>query len=254
MEVHHHPHVEKKSFKEYFLEFVMIFLAVTLGFFAESYREHLANKETEKQSIESLVSCLASDTTQLEHVIKANIKVVSHLDSLVRMRNADLSITENKRKFLTHAVVGFSEDWYFNTNDAALQQLKSSGTLRLIHKQNVVDSIYKYELLNKTIVAQQTDSYWLFHDAFVDFKKAFDLFFYNDTSVMKYSFGYENSDVQFKNIDAISINRDKEKINILFGDAATMAGPQVAYIHFMQDQLAYGKSLIDFLKKEYNLE
>ena len=31
MEVHHHPHVEKKNFKEYFLEFLMIFLAVTLG-------------------------------------------------------------------------------------------------------------------------------------------------------------------------------------------------------------------------------
>jgi hypothetical protein len=30
MEVHHHPHVEKKNFKEYFLEFIMIFLAVTL--------------------------------------------------------------------------------------------------------------------------------------------------------------------------------------------------------------------------------
>lgn len=39
MEVHHHPHVEKKNFKEYFLEFLMIFLAVTLGFFAESLRE-----------------------------------------------------------------------------------------------------------------------------------------------------------------------------------------------------------------------
>ena len=29
MEVHHHPKVEKKNFKEYFLEFIMIFLAVT---------------------------------------------------------------------------------------------------------------------------------------------------------------------------------------------------------------------------------
>jgi hypothetical protein len=28
MEVHHHPKVEKKNFKEYFLEFIMIFLAV----------------------------------------------------------------------------------------------------------------------------------------------------------------------------------------------------------------------------------
>jgi hypothetical protein len=34
MDVHHHPdlHHKKKNFKEYFLEFLMIFLAVTLGF------------------------------------------------------------------------------------------------------------------------------------------------------------------------------------------------------------------------------
>jgi hypothetical protein len=31
MEVHHHPHVGKKNFKEYLLEGLMIFLAVTLA-------------------------------------------------------------------------------------------------------------------------------------------------------------------------------------------------------------------------------
>ena len=51
MEVHHHPdlHHKKKKFKEYFLEFLMIFLAVTMGFFAESLTEHLGNKEKEKK-------------------------------------------------------------------------------------------------------------------------------------------------------------------------------------------------------------
>ena len=43
MEVHHHPHVEKKGFKEYFLEFLMIFLAVTMAFIGENMREHLSH-------------------------------------------------------------------------------------------------------------------------------------------------------------------------------------------------------------------
>jgi len=42
MEVHRHPDVEKKRFKEYFLEFLMIFLAVTLGFFAENKSSNIA--------------------------------------------------------------------------------------------------------------------------------------------------------------------------------------------------------------------
>jgi hypothetical protein len=42
MEVHHHPEVDKKGFKEYLLEGLMIFLAVTMGFFAENLRESIS--------------------------------------------------------------------------------------------------------------------------------------------------------------------------------------------------------------------
>src|SRR6516162_8745575 len=49
MEVHHHPKVEKKNFKEYFLEFLMIFLAVTMGFFAENIREKITDNNKEKE-------------------------------------------------------------------------------------------------------------------------------------------------------------------------------------------------------------
>lgn len=45
MKVHHHPNIESlpagqagKRFKEYFFEFIMIFLAVTLGFFCGEYQ------------------------------------------------------------------------------------------------------------------------------------------------------------------------------------------------------------------------
>jgi hypothetical protein len=62
MEVHHHPQIERKNFKEYFLEFLMIFLAVTMGFFAESIRERLADDSKEKQYINSMIADLKGDT------------------------------------------------------------------------------------------------------------------------------------------------------------------------------------------------
>lgn len=42
MEVHHHQHISKhaKPWKEYLLEGLMIFIAVTLGYAAENMREH----------------------------------------------------------------------------------------------------------------------------------------------------------------------------------------------------------------------
>jgi len=45
MEVHHHPEIEKKGLRDYLLEGFMIFIAVTLGFFAETIRENVTEHE-----------------------------------------------------------------------------------------------------------------------------------------------------------------------------------------------------------------
>ena len=64
MEVHHHPdlHHKKKNFKEYFLEFLMIFLAVTLGFFAENIRESISSRDKENIDIRRLSRNLTEDS------------------------------------------------------------------------------------------------------------------------------------------------------------------------------------------------
>src|SRR3954452_22127443 len=65
MEVHHHPHVEKKNFKEYLLEGLMIFLAVTMGFFAENIREHFADVRIEKEYLSTYKQQLLINKEQL---------------------------------------------------------------------------------------------------------------------------------------------------------------------------------------------
>ena len=72
MEVHHHPKVEKKNFKGYFLEFLMIFLAVTMGFLAENLRESLKNKEEVILNMESLASDLHSDVAYFDSTLARN--------------------------------------------------------------------------------------------------------------------------------------------------------------------------------------
>src|SRR4051812_10175504 len=61
MEVHHHPHIEKKTFKEYLLEGLMIFIAVTLGFFAENLREYLNDERVTTENMQSMIEDLRSD-------------------------------------------------------------------------------------------------------------------------------------------------------------------------------------------------
>lgn len=85
MEVHHHPdlHHKRKNFKEYFLEFLMIFLAVTLGFFAEGLREHLSDKRIEREYIVSFVEDLKQDTANFNLVIPASENNLKGVDSLL---------------------------------------------------------------------------------------------------------------------------------------------------------------------------
>jgi hypothetical protein len=65
MEVHHHLHIGKKNFKEYFLEFVTVFLAVTDGFLAENIRAHISEKSQAKELAKSLYKEIYSDSINI---------------------------------------------------------------------------------------------------------------------------------------------------------------------------------------------
>jgi hypothetical protein len=71
MEVHHHAHTERKKWTHYLWEFLMLFLAVTLGFFVENQREHLVEHQREKQFVQSLFNDIKADTANLDRIINA---------------------------------------------------------------------------------------------------------------------------------------------------------------------------------------
>src|SRR5665647_367231 len=88
MEVHHHPdlHHRPKKWKEYFLEFLMIFLAVTLGFFAENIRENYVEHKSAREYASLLIEDLATDTVDLNsdaHVVNLIITGGDSLGNLL---------------------------------------------------------------------------------------------------------------------------------------------------------------------------
>ena len=150
MEVHHHPNVENlpagqagKKFKEYFLEFIMIFLAVTLGFFAESLREHLADKKKEKQIIVALKKDLEKDTARLHHLINMYIPAYhSWIDSSHNEIDS-LPLKGNERR-ITRALFN-STYWEIYTPPAiSLTILKDPSTFNLIKNELVKKQILNY--------------------------------------------------------------------------------------------------------------
>ncbi len=143
MEVHHHPHVEKKNFKEYFLEFLMIFLAVTLGFFAENLREHISESEQREQYIQSLVEDLESDTTRMDDIIQFDKDKITALNSMYQCYD---TVTNNlKATSCMGILIKYSKvNRPFLINDRTITQLANAGGYRLLKKEDA-DSILAYE-------------------------------------------------------------------------------------------------------------
>ncbi len=145
MEVHHHPHVEKKGFKEYFLEFLMIFMAVTLGFFAESLREHINDNEKREQYIQSLVEDLETDTARLEDIIlfdEAKINAMKSMYACYDTVTKKIKATSCMGILIKYSKVNRS----FQPNDRTYIQLANAGGFRLLRKEDA-DSILSYETL-----------------------------------------------------------------------------------------------------------
>lgn len=153
MEVHHHPdlHHKPKKWKEYFLEFLMIFLAVSLGFIAENLRESLVNKEKEKKYMENLVRDLKEQEKSISETIKKNEDRIISLDTFVKIRNFDFSKKSNNDLFFK--LFGNAQMWdigIFKVNEVTLMQIKSTGSLNII-RPKIADLIAELDMSNQNI-------------------------------------------------------------------------------------------------------
>jgi len=128
MEVHHHPKVEKKNFKEYFLEFIMIFLAVTLGFFAENIREHISDKEKTKVFAASLYQDFKTDSVALVQLINYTNEKIRNIDSLSFFIHQSKSRISDSNLYL--CVIYLISTSPFDNLTGAYEQIKNTGSLR----------------------------------------------------------------------------------------------------------------------------
>jgi hypothetical protein len=143
MEVHHHPdlHHKPKPWKEYLLEGFMIFIAVTMGFFAESLREHIGDKEKEHKYIIGLVRDLKLDTAAASSMIIKENGLLSHMKSALQIPTGKLKDISTQDTFYLHFLHFFIYEWQFQRNDNTLVQLKNEGGFNIFHHEGVADSI-----------------------------------------------------------------------------------------------------------------
>jgi len=244
MEVHHHPelpHGEKKRFKEYVLEFLMIFLAVTMGFIAENIREHISDNSKENEYIAGMIKDLSIDTANLTFTINRNHKQLLGIDTLTGISKdklSDLKVQDSLYQYTTTYLFNENE---FKNDDVTLSQLRNSGGYRLIRHEGVADSLESYEKSIQFINEQQNYYATSVNKTIELSGSIFDLNNYRN-------FHHSPSSTP------MLISNNKDLINDFYNKCFLISVSLKGYNMMLEHQLKYSAKLISFLKQEYDVE
>lgn len=142
MEVHHHSHHPKK-WKEYITEFLMLFLAVSLGFMAENIREHQIEKQREIAYLQNVHEDLKLDLSNIDNVLNQNKSRLMLLDTFFNAIQNKTVTNEEAYYYIRNLVLRAT----FESSHVGLDQIKSAGGLRMVKNKEIVTGIQEYERL-----------------------------------------------------------------------------------------------------------
>ena len=261
MEVHHHAHHEgKKNWKSYFWEFLMLFLAVFCGFLAEYQLEHTIERERGKELAESFYNELKGDSIAIQIAI-VNRQRKDAAFNYLKKYFRDSSVTQCSKAFTINFFYAFAtySPSIFEPNDAILNQLKNSGSLRYFKNQELQEltgkiSVAISNLKNRnemewTYVHEIINPYYLKHNDqdWVD-KISRDSSVFILVTLQKYENSEEQIPFHFMKPD----NFDRvEATNIMGLYQLTFRGSMRRQYH---DYEVLNAKLLEVLRKEYKMK
>ena len=249
MEVHHHPDIRKKNFKVYVFEGLMIFMAVTLGFFAEKLREKKADHTKEVEFIVSMIEDAQTDTAKIQKTIQLNKIRVLKLDTIANRcfyygskLNNDASLYSVVKACIVHPD-------FLSPVERTMSQLKNAGGMRLIQNIEAANSIIFYDEIIKKVLNQQ-DYYELHLKVLLDATEhLFNMkYFPLNAKTLKWE----------SNAEALSsaklIRHDKILITEYGNKAKIFQGIVIYYIIRLEEAKQHANQMIQTLKREYHIK
>ena len=246
MEVHHHPHVEKKSFKEYLLEGLMIFLAVTMGFIAENIREGIIERQKEHEYIESIVEDLKEDQKYFDERINYFENKLEQLDTLINIANTKGKIENTELFYYYGNVAARYESIVLHTG--TIDEIKNGGGLHLIRKQKIPKRMMEYyNYLN--VIKNVEDRMSLTDDKYRQaFIEVADPVVFESFSPWK-----SNSRIDIGTNPPLR-NYSQDALAKLSGNILFMRVLRSRVFTLVEELQKNGKNLLALIQKEYHLE
>lgn len=261
MEVHHHAHHhEKRNWHSYVWEFVMLFLAVFCGFLAEYQLEHTIERERVKKYMHDMVVNLKQDTIRIRQALVINEMTGKGLDSL----RDEISVLEKGKGSVKRI---YRLQWQFNSingvlfNKSALKQLESSGSLRLVKNDELVNDIHQY--YDRKVVAAEVQ-HGAANDAYKQswtlWREILDMSYWDKSLRVEVNYGKRDAKADaifqenFNSLpDSISLlDSDPKKLRALYNSVAVQELNLKGYNAFLRWADDDARKLIKRIEEEYN--
>ena len=244
MEVHAHTHTERKKWTHYFWEFLMLFLAVFCGFLAEYQLEHKIEKDREEQYMVTMIEDLKTDAAKFELNIRERSSRIKMIDSIISLLNSP--DRDQKGNDIYYFARSISPPANIFPSDRTIQQLKSSGNLRLIRNKDISNNIMAYDQLIRQTLFELDDEIEIRSEYRQLASKVF------NTTVFHKMIAVDTIAKPTGNPRLYTNNPDL--INEFIGGLQYFKRVHQAQLIRSEKLLTQAKELKDFIKKAYHLE
>jgi hypothetical protein len=142
------------QFKDYFLQFLMLFLAIFLGAIGENYRQQytdeVVERNMERETLEAMINDLKTDISNLDLSINNKTEKGILANNLITLLiNSELDGESTKEIYYCARVMTTREAFF--ASEGAVTQLQYSGGYSMITNTSIIDQINKYHYIKEKI-------------------------------------------------------------------------------------------------------
>jgi hypothetical protein len=225
-----------------FWEFLMLFIAITLGFFVENYRESLSDKEQEKEIIVSFINDIEEDIKELDIVIERRKIRETRIDSILYILNNDLQ--DNFGRNLYYYARYLPRPFVFWANNTTNEELKYSGNFILIKNQKIIDVLLEYDDNYVFIDFIRQREEYLVRRLFDQINVIFDPKVFDEMNVYDIEFVYPSGNPKIN-------SKNREVINNFLSNLHYVKTVNVGQLGHFKKHQKRAKEILELLKKEY---
>ena len=225
-----------------FWEFLMLFIAISLGFFVENYREVLVDRQKEKEIIASFINDLETDIKELDIVIQRRETREIRIDSIIYILNNGLQ--DDYGKDLYYYARYLPRPAVFWANNTTNEELKYSGNFILIKNQKIIDTLLQYNDNFIFIDFIKEREEYLVRRLFDQINEMFDPMIFDQMNVYDIEFIYPSGNPKIN-------TKNKDVINLFLSNLHYVKTVNVGQLGHFKKHQKKAKEILNFIKQEY---